>query len=220
MHNCQWCSKSYTTRGKLKRHVAKYHPDSLQKFIDVVSKCPYCKLHFDSYHKLGAHMVWCKLRDGEELEVLRNKISITSTGRKHTQSAIEKIKTSMRAVVLRNPDSYTASNVSGRTPIIVYNGIKLKGTWEVETAKWLDAQNISWTNVITGIEYEWNNSTHLYYPDFYLPKFNCYIEVKGYERDRDKAKWTSINNLVVLKQKEINKIKDRTLVFNDVWPIS
>jgi hypothetical protein len=165
-------------------------------------------------------MVWCKLRDGEELEVLRNKISITSTGRKHTQSAIEKIKTSMRAVVLRNPDSYTASNVSGRTPIIVYNGIKLKGTWEVETAKWLDAQNISWTNVITGIEYEWNNSTHLYYPDFYLPKFNCYIEVKGYERDRDKAKWTSINNLVVLKQKEINKIKDRTLVFNDVWPIS
>jgi len=153
-------------------------------------------------------------------EETRKKLSDANSGRKLTPETIEKLKISMRAAVKRNPDSYTASNISGRTPIIVYNGIKLKGTWEVETAKWLDTQNISWTNVITGFDYEWNNATHLYYPDFYLPEFDCYIEVKGYERDRDRAKWKSLDNLIILKQKEINKIKNNTLVFEDVWPLN
>ena len=52
-------------------------------------------------------------------------------------------------------------------------------------------------------EYEWENKIHLYFPDFYLPDYDIYIEVKGYERERDRCKWKVVPNLLVLKKKEI-----------------
>ena len=120
-------------------------------------------------------------------EETKNKISKATKGRHLTKEHKDNLKIAMRKAVLNNPDSYTASNVSGRTPIIFYNGFKLKGTWELETAKWLDARNIKWTNVLNGFDYEWDGSIHIYYPDFYLTEYDRYIEVKGYERDRDRA---------------------------------
>ena len=113
----------------------------------------------------------------------------------------------MRKAVLTNPESYSSNNVSGRTPIIEYKGFKLKGSWELETAKWLDRNNIKWTNEIKGFEYDWEGSVHLYYPDFYLNDLNLYVEVKGYERERDRAKWKVIPDLIIIKKKEIYQIK-------------
>lgn len=141
-------------------------------------------------------------------EETKQKISKASKGRQLTKEHKDKLKIAMRKAVLENPDSYTANNVSGRTPIITYNGFKLKGTWELETAKWLDRQNIKWTNILKGFDYEWQGSTHIYYPDFYLTEYDRYIEVKGYERERDRAKWKVVKDLIVLKKDEINKIKN------------
>jgi hypothetical protein len=143
-------------------------------------------------------------------EETKNKISKATKGRQLTKEHKDKLKIAMRNAVLNNPNSYTANNVSGRTPIIEYNGFKLKGTWELETAKWLDRNNIKWTNILDGFEYDWNDSKHLYYPDFYLTEINYYIEVKGYERERDIAKWKVVNNLIVIKKNEIDMIKNNT----------
>ena len=122
----------------------------------------------------------------------------------------------MKQVVRDNPDSYSASNVCGRTKLVEYNGTKLNGGWELLVAKWLDGQGIEWTNKIAPIEYEWKGNTHLYFPDFYLPKYDRYIEVKGYERERDVAKWKSIPNLIILKVSSINRIKNEQLTIQDV----
>lgn len=220
---CSFCNKVCKNGNSLRNHerLCRLNPNRQilkSNFIEYNNKIKDGVLT----KEVKNHIVKARLAGKEYVmsDETRKKLSNANSGRKKSPEAIEKLKISMRAAVQRNPDSYTASNISGRTPIIVYNGIKLKGTWEVETAKWLDRQNINWTNVITGFDYEWNNATHLYYPDFYLPEFNCYIEVKGYERDRDKAKWKSLDNLIVLKQREIDKIKNKTLVFNDVWSLS
>lgn len=141
-------------------------------------------------------------------EETKTKISKALKGRKLTKEQKEILKVSMRKAVLENPNSYTANNVSGRTPLIFYNGFKLKGTWELETAKWLDKHNIKWTNILKGFEYEWLGSTHIYYPDFYLTEYDRYIEVKGYERERDIAKWKVVKDLIIIKKDEINKIKN------------
>lgn len=113
----------------------------------------------------------------------------------------------MKQVVRNNPDSYSANNVCGRTKKITYNGFKLNGSWELIVAQWLDKNNIKWTNKIEPFTYVWNGSTHLYFPDFYLVDYDWYIEVKGYERERDRCKWLAVENLVVIKQKEIKEIK-------------
>lgn len=143
-------------------------------------------------------------------EETKNKISKATKGRHLTKEHKDNLKIAMRKAVLNNPDSYTASNVSGRTPIIFYNGFKLKGSWELETAKWLDARNIKWTNVLNGFDYEWDGSIHIYYPDFYLTEYDRYIEVKGYERDRDRAKWEVVKDLIIIKKDEISKIKNNS----------
>lgn len=114
----------------------------------------------------------------------------------------------MKKAVLRNPDSYTASNIVGRVKIEEYNGEKFHGKWEVEVAKWFDRNQIKWERKVQPVNYFWNDSWHLYFPDFYLPEHDVYIEVKGYETERDRAKWAALPNLIVLKSKQIKEIRE------------
>lgn len=120
----------------------------------------------------------------------------------------------MKRVVKENPDSYSSKNVCGRTKKVVFNGFELNGSWELIVAKWLDGNNIKWTNKISPFTYNWNDNTHLYFPDFYLPDYDRYIEVKGYERERDRHKWKVVPNLIIIKQKEIKLIKQ------DLYPLA
>lgn len=113
----------------------------------------------------------------------------------------------MKEAVKNYPESYSSNNVCGRVKLKEYKGTKLNGGWELLVAQYLDENNISWTNKVNPIEYKWNDSIHSYFPDFYLPEMDLYIEVKGYERDRDLDKWSEINNLIVIKQKEITQIQ-------------
>ena len=49
---------------------------------------------------------------------------------------------------------------------------------------------------------------HIYFPDFYLPDFDYYIEVKGYQRDRDLYKWKVVDKLIIIKANEIKEIRN------------
>ena len=55
--------------------------------------------------------------------------------------------------------------------------------------------------------------------DFYLPDFDLFIEVKGYQTERDLQKWGSVKNLVVFKLDEIKKIKNNNLKIVDIYKI-
>ena len=114
----------------------------------------------------------------------------------------------MKQKVLENPDSYSKSNVSGRVKmydVVDSNGpTKVKGSWELKVANWLNDNNVRWTNAIEPYKYQYNNNWHLYFPDFLLLDSNILIEVKGYQTDRDLAKWKSVDKkLIVLKKKDM-----------------
>jgi hypothetical protein len=113
-----------------------------------------------------------------------------------------------------HPDSYNGSYNRGFCKSYEYNGVKLIGTWEVAFAKYCDENNIKWIQPRTPFKYEWNG-LRSYYPDFYLPEFDMYVEVKGLEKDRDYAKWSVVNNLIVIRQKEIDEIKSKTFNLKD-----
>jgi hypothetical protein len=59
---------------------------------------------------------------------------------------------------------------------------------------------------IKQFSYEWNG-VRKYNPDFYLPEYDMFVEIKGYETSRDLAKWSSVTNLIVIKGNEIEEIK-------------
>lgn len=219
---CKYCQKSCKNDNSLTNHqrLCKLNPDrEKSNFIEYAQKIKVgliVKKNTNQYTK-------AKLEGRTYVisQETRDKISKSSRLFKHSEESKQKLSISMRKAVLKNPDSYTASNVSGRTPIIFYNGIKLKGSWEVETAKWLDRQQVKWTNFVRGFDYIWENSIHTYFPDFYLMEYNVYIEVKGYERDRDRAKWGVVKNLIVLKKQEIARIKKDELEIKElIGPLS
>lgn len=137
----------------------------------------------------------------------RQKISNAAKNQIWDESRRLKHSQSMKKAVLENPESYTSKNVCGRVKIEDYCGEKFHGKWELETAIWLDKNNIKWERKVNPFNYFWNNAWHLYFPDFYLPKLNVYLEVKGYETERDKCKWNSVFNLVIFKKNEIQLLR-------------
>lgn len=117
----------------------------------------------------------------------------------------------MKRAVEQNPDAYTSSN-RGRTKQIIVDGIKLQGKWEVDFYLWAKQNGLAPTRPAVGFEYEWNGQ-RTYYPDFYIESKDLYVEVKGYETDRDRAKWLQFpNKLCIIKEKEIKQIRQGCFV--------
>jgi len=117
----------------------------------------------------------------------------------------------MKLAVERFPESYTSSN-RGRTKQIIVDGIKLQGQWEVDFYLWAKDKGLNPRRPDRAFKYEWNGS-RLYNPDFYIESLDVYVEVKGYETDRDRAKWSQFpETLIIIKAEEIKKIKQGCFV--------
>jgi hypothetical protein len=70
-----------------------------------------------------------------------------------------------------------------------YNGLKLDSSWEVKYVEFLDKMEILWIRTKDSFPYMLYGKSHRYFPDFYLPETEEYIEIKGYKTERDEAKW-------------------------------
>ena len=138
----------------------------------------------------------------------KQKISNVWKGRNHTKETKEKISKTMQQVVKDKPDSYNGVNINGKVKKYKYKNVSLDGTWELMFAQYLDKNNIKWERPNKGIEYIWENTTHIYYPDFFLIDYNMFIEIKGFQTSRDIAKWKMVNNLIIIKQEEIKQIQN------------
>ena len=88
-----------------------------------------------------------------------------------------------------------------------YKGINMRSSWEIAYAKYLDKQGIKWK--YESKTFDLGNTT--YTPDFYLPKTNEYIEIKGYWRDDAKLKFKKFKriynfiNIKIIDKNKINK---------------
>lgn len=97
------------------------------------------------------------------------KISNSNLGRKLSDSARDKI--SKKALL--------STHRRLRKNPITYNGVLLDSTWEVELAIRLDFLNIYW---IRPDPIKWKDDfgkIHNYFPDFYLPDLDLYLDPKN-----------------------------------------
>jgi hypothetical protein len=82
--------------------------------------------------------------------------------------------------------------------------VKLDSTWELEYCKYLDEHNIQWKRNLIMFPYMYRKKQYYYIPDFYLVDEDVYIEIKGYQRSKDAAKWRDFPyKLIVLKKQEL-----------------
>jgi hypothetical protein len=89
----------------------------------------------------------------------------------------------------------------------IYKDERFDSQWEVELAKFLDAHNIAWTRPDCIFWFDANNKQHRYWPDFYLPKHNLYLDPK--------------NPIAIIKQREKLEIvsKQISLIYGNLKTI-
>lgn len=180
---CQYCGKICKSLNSLKNHerLCKENPNRQESPFVNYNKNRNRTQHSNQYIKaklLGLPMPIVT-------DETKAKISKANTGKKHKDEVKQKIKESVQQNI--NNDNWHLSFSKART--IEYKGYKFQGSWEVAFAKYLDNLNITWERPNKKFNYIYNNDNHKYLPDFYLPKYNLYIEIKGYPTQRDFCKW-------------------------------
>lgn len=169
-------------------------------------KCTFCSEECKSSSSYRAHVSLCNLNPVSKWFGHQNKTYVKKGPYIWTNDKRLERSHKMKEAVKRCPESYTSSN-RGRTKQILVDGIKLQGQWEVDFYNWAKSANLSPIRSTESFPYEWNGE-RLYHPDFYIPSLDLYIEVKGYETDRDRAKWLHFpKNLAIIKSKQIQEIR-------------
>lgn len=83
--------------------------------------------------------------------------------------------------------------------------IKLDSSWEEALAKRLDELKIEWIRPEEPIHYfTLNGEKHNYFPDFYLPKYDLYLDPKNpaainAQKDKISILLNKMNNLIIIK---------------------
>jgi len=93
--------------------------------------------------------------------------------------------------------------------------VLLESSWEFDLAKWLDDNNIVWhrPKYIKWFD-DKTNRNRLYYPDFYLPKFNLYLDPKNpTAMKKQQDKMTIISSMVNILFGDLELIKKEILRF-------
>lgn len=212
---CIHCSKEITSNN-IERHQIKC---SLPKVASVP------KFNPRNTGKKGRNQ-FSKARDeGRPIPVQSDESKAKSLATKilrgslsHSEESRKKISAAMKKAVAEHPDSYSSSN-RGRTKQIIVDGIKLQGQWEVDFYLWAKAHNMNPARPSKAFHYEWNG-TRSYHPDFYIQSVG-YVEVKGYETDRDRAKWDQFpEELFVVREQAIKSIRNNTFTVDQLRKLS
>ena len=211
---CKFCGKDCKNDNSLRNHerLCKFNPNKqtiparTEKWRESIRNRQTSN-QFLKAKELGIDLPIVKKETREKISE-KSKLQIWSKERRTKHS------NSMKAAVKNYPESYSSSN-RGRVKQIIFEGVKFQGKWELDFYKYCKNNNIEIEKSNEWFEYEWNG-TRKYFPDFYLPTKDFYVEVKGYETERDKAKWAAFpKNLMVVKKREIELIRNGTWNFGD-----
>ena len=199
---CEKCGYEFANRGgcfnkHFKSCNGTYSPPKKYKC------CPFCNMPFENQtgSQIANHVRWCSLNPKHQEYVEKVcSLGISNLGRVASKERKEKIKKAHEDGRYAHLD-YSKINVSRphtketkelirqkalasphrrlKRKMIEYNGIWLDSTWELILAQRLDELHIKW---VRPDPIEWvdsHNSTHHYFPDFYLPDYNIYLDPKN-----------------------------------------
>lgn len=155
----------------------------------------------------------CPVCDTEYMPLSRRQYRC-STGCKHkfTPQRRANLSISMKLAVENHPQSYAGGYNRGRIKTVVCsNGFVVLGNWEKIFVEFCIKKNIQIEQPNTGFSYSWNGE-RTYFPDFYIPHLDLWVEVKGYKTERDMAKWNSMEEnhnkrLLIIDKSNINNLE-------------
>lgn len=195
-YKCPFCKKEYTKNG-ISTHIWRSHGEG-QKFHPVKKGTP----PWNKNKKTG--FSWNKgLKTG------------ISTWDKISESKKNEIREKSRKnIQKRYAEGWNPK--AGRAVKYKYKNFTVDGSWELEFCKWADENNILYERNQDRFDYLFEGIDRKYKPDFKLND-TLYIEIKGYQTEKDLAKWQYFpHSLIVLKRSQIDRIKKRTFKSEDL----
>lgn len=127
---------------------------------------------------------WAKIPHSKKLNI-RHDLNCKICGKTFSSSNFKPPQTCSKDCYRKLVSIYATNhpNCGGETNFkkFKYNGVTMDSSWEVEIAKFLDANNIKWIRD-RHIMFWWTDKDgqrRRYYPDFFLPEYNIYLDPKN-----------------------------------------
>ena len=240
--SCLTCKKEFQNNNYQNHIDSKSCKINKIEKISDSRVCPFCGREFNTILGTRQHEVRCSLNPNHRPKIMPkgraawNKGQTKDTNDKIAQQGNtlkyriesgvvkktarlwtddEKAKQSIRmSEIAATSESYSGRYNRGSVKeVMCRNGFKVLGSWEELFVNYCLDNNIRIEQPSTPFSYTYEDKERMYYPDFYLPVLDCYVEIKGYESDKDKAKWHYLQNvhqrkLLVIKARGINDIKN------------
>lgn len=201
---CKICNKDFSVKG-IGTHLWRAHTEQ------------------GIQHKLKSNP-WNKGLTKHTNEVVNNKSKemIGNTIYKNWKQHPWLGKTHSPETKLKLSKSLSINNKGGRCKWFEVSGQKVQGSWEKNVALKLNELGIRWQKLKTNrhtIQYTLNAKVKSYTPDFYLPDFDTYLEIKGRWWGDDKLKMDAVfSQYPHIKICVIEKDKyDRIMLGEQVW---
>ena len=193
MFICKFCQKECKSDNSLKNH----------------ERC--CPVNENRVYKngmlgkKGSNQFILAKQNGNKIPEAWNKgLPGTFTGKKHTLESKQRIS-----------EKLSVNNKGGRSKWYDVAGQRVQGTWERDIAIKFEQLCIQWVKLKTNkdtLKYKMGGKVRSYTPDFYLPDYNMYVEVKGFWWGNDKEKMNIViathpdKHIVVVEKDEYDQI--------------
>lgn len=172
----------------------------------MISACKHCKESFDISDKpkgwMANHSRWCDhnpKRDQYNKDTARMRAGITEESRKKQREGVKRAHQNGKYAHIKGSVNHhwlgkkhteeTKKLISEKARqskhrrlkkgVVEYKGILLDSSWELALAKRLDELNIAWTRPEPIEWVDEKGMTRNYFPDFYLPEHNLYLDPKN-----------------------------------------
>ena len=194
---CRECS--YKLRGEMISNNNKIINNKLCENLF----CQYCNKQFKSLNSLKQHEIYCKENPNHKespfVKYNKNRESVWNKGlTKETDQRVAKAaktlndKLASGEIVFKGTphteEFKKMASINAKknklggwhsSQHIIYNGIRLDSSFELHVAKSLDENNIKWIRPTYFIWIDKDGKDHRYYPDFYLPEYDVYLDPKN-----------------------------------------
>jgi hypothetical protein len=199
---CQFCSKEIFNKGGFSKHVkgCKLNPNRIH-YPTNFHKSVY--EHSNQYIKAK--------KENRAIVVSEEIKKVLNRSGKKLSNATKELLSKARAKQLEELGTggfkfikhFSVQNINNET-------FFLRGTWELKVSEWLNERKILWVRK-QYLVYNDNGVNRTYVPDFYLPVYDVYLEVKGFYSDKDKRKMQLLKeqtsyNIHVLHGKKVEDI--------------
>lgn len=182
MSKCEFCSKEFKPLG-----VAS-HTRSCVLNPNKVSS------NIERYTRV--HGSWRKgLTKSNDERIRKNSENLSKTLIRQVASSDFKIRRPGNLAREATSQRQSLQNSGGRSKWFDVGGIKVQGTWEYSIALKLNELFIKWlrpNSVYFIFKYELDGKMRSYTPDFYLPEFDVYLEIKGHWWGNDRLKMDTV----------------------------